>query len=252
MRGDLRDAHSLVPALAGVDTVVTTANALSRIMAGDKDLTLSAVDVDGKRKLVRAAEDAGVRRYLFLSAAGLDHGMGRHAPLAAAKLATEELPRHGPMEAVLAVLTCSRSGWPRWGGDRRSERQGDGLRQGRHPAPLCRHGRRRRSPRPSGRCGAGAVDRGVRGPEALTVNEAVAAFGEAIGRALKTRHVPRPVLSIASRLMARPKPALASLMAMALHSDTHPSAWDEEPLRETGVDPRPATAYITESVATPG
>lgn len=95
MRGDLRDAHSLVPALAGVDTVVTTANALLRIMAGDKDLTLSAVDVDGNRKLVRAAEDAGVRRYLFLSAAGLDHGMGRHAPLAAAKLATEELPRHG-------------------------------------------------------------------------------------------------------------------------------------------------------------
>lgn len=90
------------------------------------------------------------------------------------------------------------------------------------------------------------------GPEALTVNEAVAAFGEAIGRALKTRHVPRPVLSIASRLMARPKPALASLMAMALHSDTHPRAWDEEPLREAGVDPRPATAYITESVATPG
>lgn len=101
MRGDLRDAHSLVPALAGVDTVVTTANALLRIMAGDKDLTLSAVDVDGNRKLVRAAEDAGVRRYLFLSAAGLDHGMGRHAPLAAAKLATEELPRHGPMEAVM-------------------------------------------------------------------------------------------------------------------------------------------------------
>ena len=39
VRGDLRDPATLDPALAGIDTVVTTANAIDGILAGPTDLT---------------------------------------------------------------------------------------------------------------------------------------------------------------------------------------------------------------------
>lgn len=55
VRGDLRDPASLVPALEGVDTVVTTANAIGRLLAGPTDLSIGSVDRDGNANLVRAA-----------------------------------------------------------------------------------------------------------------------------------------------------------------------------------------------------
>lgn len=250
VRGDLRDPASLGPALAGVDTVVTTANALSRIMGGDKDLTLADVDVDGNRNLVRAAEDAGVRRFVFVSAAGLDQGMGAHAPLAAAKLATEVLLRHSPMPSVMVRPDMFQEIWLAAVGGL-DPVNGKAMVYGKGDTPH----RYVASDDVAALIAHVAVSEQVPsvvefgGPEALTVNEAVAAFREATGRSMKARHVPRPVLSAASRLLARPKPALASLMAMALHSDTHPSAWDDGPLREAGIEPRPATAYIRETAA---
>jgi uncharacterized protein YbjT (DUF2867 family) len=54
VRGDLREPASLGPALAAVDTVVTTANAISRILAGGTDLTIAAVDGEGNQNLIRA------------------------------------------------------------------------------------------------------------------------------------------------------------------------------------------------------
>ena len=59
VRGDLRDPASLDAPLAGVDTVVTTANAIGRLLAGPTDLSITAVDRDGNANLVRAAERAG-------------------------------------------------------------------------------------------------------------------------------------------------------------------------------------------------
>ena len=250
VRGDLRVAASLVPALVGVDTVVTTANALSRIMGGDKDLTLNAVDVEGNRNLVRAAEDAGVRRFVFGSAAGLDQGMGDHAPLASAKLATEELLRQSPMTSVMGRPDMFQEVWlaPLGGLD---PAKGTAMVYGKGDTPH----RYVASDDVAALIAHVAVAEQVPsvvefgGPEMLSVNEAVAAFEKATGRTMKARHVPRPVLSLAGRLLAGPKPALASLMAMALHSDTHASAWDDRPLREAGIEPRPATAYIQEAAA---
>ncbi|MCA1783489.1 MAG: SDR family oxidoreductase [Dermatophilaceae bacterium] len=249
VRGDLRDPSSLTPALAGVDTVVTTANSMSRILSGDKDLTMAAVDVDGNRNLVRAAEEAGVRRFVFVSAAGLDQGLGLHAPLMSAKIATEKLLRESPMEAVMVRPDMFQEVWlaPL-----------SGIEPAKGKALVYGKGETRQRYVASDDVAAlvahlvvasqvpSIVEFG--GPEALTRNEVVAAFEEAEGKTLKTRHVPRAVLAVAGRLMSRPKPALASLMGMALHFDTHPSTWDDQPLREAGIDPRPATAYIKESV----
>ena len=66
VRGDLRDPASLAPAVAGVATIVSTANLIGRRFAGEHDLDMQAVDDEGYPALIRAAEDAGVGRFIYL------------------------------------------------------------------------------------------------------------------------------------------------------------------------------------------
>jgi NADH dehydrogenase len=91
----------------------------------------------------------------------------------------------------------------------------------------------------------------VGGPEALTRNQVVAAFAAAAGRQLRVRYVPRGVLDLASRALWNMKPALASMLGMALFNDTHPSATDDAPLRAAGIEPRSASDYIRSAAAVP-
>ena len=89
--GDLKDPGSLVAACAGVDAVVTTANATAR-SAPD---TIESVDLAGNLNLIEAAETAGVSRFLFVSALGAHphHPM----PLLRAKRLTEQRLRSSDM-----------------------------------------------------------------------------------------------------------------------------------------------------------
>ena len=87
------------------------------------------------------------------------------------------------------------------------------------------------------------------GPEPLSRMEVVAAFESAAGRNLKVRHVPDGLMSVGHVALARIKPEVASLMGMALYFDTHPGTWDDQPLRQIGITPRPATAFIQEETA---
>lgn len=64
--GDLKDVESLRVACAGVDAVLTTANSTAR--SGPD--TVESVDLGGNLSLVEAAEAAGVRRFVFVSALG--------------------------------------------------------------------------------------------------------------------------------------------------------------------------------------
>lgn len=82
--GDLKDPSSLDPACAGVETVVTTANSAKR--GGDD--TVESVDLDGNRALVEAATQAGVKRFIFVSALGADSDSP--VPFLHAKARTEE------------------------------------------------------------------------------------------------------------------------------------------------------------------
>lgn len=63
---DLKDRASLERALDGVETVITTANAVQR--GGDD--TLESVDFVGTRNLIQAGKEAGVRRFIYISALG--------------------------------------------------------------------------------------------------------------------------------------------------------------------------------------
>ncbi|MCB0910624.1 MAG: hypothetical protein KDB60_03285 [Propionibacteriaceae bacterium] len=77
------------------------------------------------------------------------------------------------------------------------------------------------------------------------------AYESATGRAFTVRHVPRWVLGLGSRVLARIRPTLASAMGMALYFDTQPSTWDDTALRAIGIEPRAATAFIRQQVAAP-
>lgn len=68
--GDLKDPGSLHTACAGVDTVITTATA--NATARTSPDTIESVDQHGNLNLIDAAEAAGVRRFVFVSALGAD------------------------------------------------------------------------------------------------------------------------------------------------------------------------------------
>lgn len=65
---DLKDRASLDDAVAGVDTVITTANSVLR--SGED--TVEAVDLHGNLNLIDAAQQAGVKHFIFVSALGAD------------------------------------------------------------------------------------------------------------------------------------------------------------------------------------
>lgn len=247
--GDLRDPATLGPALTGIDTVVTTANAISRMLAGSTDLTIDSVDGQGTQSLIHAAEEAGVRRFVFVSAAGIREDTARLSPVMAAKWAAENALRASSMLVVIVRPDMFQEIWlsPTTGIDPAA---GKALIYGRGELPqryvaiddvatLCAHVAVMPDP-PT------MVEFG--GPEALSRLQAVAAFESATRTKLAVRHVPRVVLSVGHHALARIKPEIASLMGMSLFSDTHAGSWDDAPLREAGIDPRPATAFIQGSV----
>jgi NADH dehydrogenase len=248
VRGDLRDAASLAPALSGVETVLTTANAISRILSGAKDVTIAGVDGIGNQNLILAAQEAGVTRFVFVSAAGMGPELAGMGPLPGAKWAAEQALAATTMQRVIVRPDMFQEVWlaPMTGIDAPA---GKALIYGRGETPqryvaiddvtdLVTHLALADDP-------PVVVEFG--GPEALTRMEVVARFEEVTGAPLKVRHVPRVALSVGHRVLARPKPEIASLMGMALYADTHPATWDDTPLREAGIDPRPATHFIREA-----
>ncbi|MBX2999989.1 MAG: SDR family oxidoreductase [Caldilineaceae bacterium] len=82
--GDLKERSSLDSACQGIDTVITTANAVLR--GGDDNL--ESVDLHGTQTLIDAAKAAGVRHFVYTSAAG--SAPGHPHPLFDAKGRCEE------------------------------------------------------------------------------------------------------------------------------------------------------------------
>jgi uncharacterized protein YbjT (DUF2867 family) len=253
VRGDLTDPTGLAPALAGVETVVTTANAISRILGGAKDVTIAGVDGTGNQNLIRAAQDAGVTRFVFLSAAGLGPELSGMGPLPGAKWAAEKALAATTMQRVIVRPDMFQEVWlaPMTGIDAAA---GKALIYGRGTTPqryvaiadvadlVAQLALADDPPE--------VVEFG--GPEALTRMEVVSRFEQAMGASLKVRHVPRAALSIGHHVLARPKPEIASLMGMALFADTHPATWDDAPLRDAGITGKPAGEFIEGAVRAGG
>ena len=242
--GDLTDPPSLDPALAGVRTVVTTADGMGRNLAGERDASIARVDRDGNAALVRAAEKVGVERFVFVSTQGLTDAMVDLVPLFAAKRATERLLQASSMRSVIVRPAAFQETWlgPQ-SGIRPDERLAVVLGRGRTPVPYvaeddvaeaCVRLATMDDP-------PAALDLG--GPEALTRHEVVDAYERALGVRMRRVVVPRRVLALGARALRRRRPELASVLGMALYRDVDEEG-GVEGMRALGIEPRPASAHV--------
>jgi uncharacterized protein YbjT (DUF2867 family) len=93
--GDLKDPATLTSACERIDTVITTATSASR--GGDD--TMERVDIDGNGALIDAAEQAGVKHFIYVSAVGADPESPN--PLMRAKGITEAKLRASGMDHTI-------------------------------------------------------------------------------------------------------------------------------------------------------
>lgn len=248
VRGDLRESDGLKPALDGIETVISSAHSLDRTMSGRANGSIRSVDREGYRNLVTLASAAGVQRFVVVSFPGAI--LASHTPFAEAKLSTERLLRDSTMREVIVRpdayqeiwLSAARGfDWPSGSvtifgsGEGRASYVGMDdvaeaiVRLALHPDP----------PR--------TVDLG--GPESMSGNEIVTAFERALGRPLRQRRVPGPVMRLASVVLRPFHPALASVMGMGVASDLRNATPDDRALRDLGIDARSVSTYIEQQAA---
>ncbi|HEY7691379.1 MAG TPA: complex I NDUFA9 subunit family protein [Gaiellaceae bacterium] len=96
VQGDVTDAESLGRAAEGCETVVH----LVAIIAGSR-ADFERVMVEGTRRLVGAAQAAGVRRFVLMSALGVSEQTKTLVPYYAAKWAMESTVRESGLEHVV-------------------------------------------------------------------------------------------------------------------------------------------------------
>lgn len=243
-RGDLLDPESLRAACADVRTVISTATAISRLLAGAKSPSLAAVDDAGVGALIAAAEQTGVERFVYVSYAGVDAGLG--FPLERAKLANEQRLCRSTLRAVTV--------------------RPDGFQE-LQLSPTARFDVARGSVAIIGRGDtrrrfvsrddvatllvALALDPDppalveVGGPDALSANETVELAERLCGRPLKRQRMPRPLVRIGMRVLSRPKPALASIFGIGLLIDTQEARWDDQALLRYGITPRSIAEHLS-------
>lgn len=245
VRADLRDRQSLEPAVAGIATIVSTANSIGRRFAGERNLSMQAVDDEGYAALIHAAEQAAVGRFIYLSLGG--PALLVNSPFSNAKRATEARLRRSPMYEVIVRPDAFQELWlsSAVGFDAASGKVmifGRGLCRvsyvGMDDVAAAVIALARAADPPH------VVELG--GPETMTRIEAAEAFASAMGRPVQRRHIPRAVLRIGSLLLKRAKPELASSMAMGLAMDAADSGLGPQAFTELGIEPKSVRTYIAE------
>lgn len=170
-----------------MSAVVTTANSVSR--AGPD--TVESVDRRGNHDLVQAAAAAGVRRFVFTSALGAS--ADSPIPFLRAKAETEQLLRGSGMEWTILQPNLFMDTWV-------PAVVGGPVLAG-EPVTIVGQGSRRHSfvsARDVAAYAVAAIDHAqavgrelmIGGPQALSWQDVVATFQEALGRPVSTRPVP--------------------------------------------------------------
>src|SRR5690242_13845960 len=243
VRGDLLDPSSLALACRDVHTVVCTATAIARLLAGTGGPSLRDVDDRGVGDLVAAAETAGVERFVYVSYLGVDAGIG--FPLERAKAANEDRLRRARLHEVIVrpdafqdVHLAPLGRFDVVGGKVEILGRGDSKRhwvaRDDIAALVTALALEEDPPR--------LVE--VGGPDALSKNEAADLAQTIGGSDIKRRHMPRVAVRVGSRLMARKKPELATVFGLGLLMDLHETHVDAAPLRERGIEPQPVVAHF--------
>ena len=247
-RGDIRDPASLAVAMDGIETVVSTVNAIGRVLGGERGLTIHDVDDVGYANLITAAEAAGADRFVYVSV--LDDLAHADTPFTDAKLRTEERLRASRLHEVIVRSDQFREIWlgPDGGFDLEHGKvtiYGRGIAHHRLVATddvaeaVVRVALAPDPPR--------IVD--LAGPDAMSVQEAVDAFELALGHSHATRHIPRLLMRVGKTVARGMKPGIASIMGMALAGDVVDTTAGPEGFHALGIDPQPVRLYIAHVAA---
>jgi uncharacterized protein YbjT (DUF2867 family) len=219
--GDVRDPVSLEGAVAGVSTVVSTVTGFAPGEPGPR-----AIDDEGNRALIRAACGAGAEHFVLVSIAGANprHQLEIHR----AKHRAEEELRGSGLAWTIVRPTVLMETWAMVVGEPiRKGGRAQVFGRGDNPVNFV-----------SADDVAGFVVRAVLdpalrgailevgGPENLTLNQVVSLCQETCARPGPVRHVPLPMLRLASVVVPRLKPDLGRLIEAAVDMDTSKMSFD--------------------------
>jgi uncharacterized protein YbjT (DUF2867 family) len=243
VRGDLTDPGSLVEACQGVQTVIATATAIARRLAGVPGPSIRETDEVGMASLVDAAESAGVRRFVYLSYAGVDAGFG--TPIEKAKLATEQrLARSGLQRVVVRPDAFQEIHLGPLGRFDMKAGKVSVFGKGNNPVRWVS------TDDVAALVAAVAVEPDppamieFGGPEAISRNEAIVIAGALTHRKMKVQRLPRSLARFAIPLLNRLNDGLASVFGVGLVQDLYAGDWTDEPLRQRGITPRSTTDFL--------
>ena len=217
--GDVREPATLAPAMAGADTVIAAVQGFGGREAGG----IAAVDRDGNGNLVRSAAAAGVGRFVLLSI----HDATAADPLALgrAKAAVEAELRSTSMTPLVVRPTAYMETWAGIvGGPILATGRARVFGRGRNPINFVAASDVAAvvEELAADVDGAGRSGRTIEvvGPEDLSLNDIVARFSAALGRAVPTSHVPLPMLRAMAIALRPIKPVFAAQVAAAVILDT--------------------------------
>jgi uncharacterized protein YbjT (DUF2867 family) len=227
VRGDVRDAVSLKAAMVGVDTVVSAVTGFGP--GGDGPC---AIDHEGNRNLIRAAEAAGATRYVLVSM----HGAGPDHPLELLRMKhrAEEILRESRLAWTIIRPTVFMELWVRIVcGPILEARTARVFGRGTNPINFVSVNDLARfvelavvTPELRG----GALN--VGGPENLPLNRVVQIFSTIVGRTASVNHVPLRGLRLAALLMRPIRPDLARMIEAGAQMDTANMTFDAAELRQ--------------------
>jgi NADH dehydrogenase len=214
--GDLRDATSLDAALKGVETIVTTATAVTSTGSGN---SLAAVDAAGHANLIAAAKRAGTKRFVFVSASPK---YSDSCPLIFAKRATETALKASGLDYVIVqpsffmdIWFSKALGWDLKVGKAQIFGAGDAPISfisiddvAAYTVAVTEDLKVKNQEIPLG------------GPEAVTPRGALETIEKVAGKKFKVTTLPGFVPKMASMLLKPFNPKLASLMALGVETLT--------------------------------
>jgi NADH dehydrogenase len=240
--GDLKDPSSLDAACRGIDTVLTTANAILPRLPGD---SLRSVDRDGSLALLLAARSAGVRRFIYTS---VSPTMPANNPFIRFKREVEHRVRSSGVpwtilqpSAFMEIHAGPAAGWDFVHG--RARVMGSGR------APIC-YISLDDVAAVAINCltDPGTVDRDLHltGPDPLSALDAVQVAEEITGRRFKVQRMPTAVLRVASPLVRPFNPGLSAILAMGVGMEQGERTDLGHRLPQLGVIPKTFTEYVTE------
>ncbi|MCP4543488.1 MAG: SDR family oxidoreductase [Chloroflexi bacterium] len=222
VQGDLRDPDSLRRACDGATTVIASAHSL----LGRGDERSELVDDKGHRDLIDAAQEAGVQHFVYIS--GMFAAPDHPVPFARYKYNVEQYLKASGLDYTIIRASAFmethahemigkpilEKGQITLLGKGQSPRNFVAVKDVTQFVLLALE-----NPDARGKIQVG-------GPDNFSNMQVVSLYEQMSGRKAKVRHVPRPVLSIMSRLLRPFHPGLSQAMAAGLYFDVHGEAFD--------------------------